>query len=43
VLQSPTSVAWAGDDGRDLYIGSLFGAHVVKARSTVAGMVPPAS
>jgi gluconolactonase len=43
VLQSPTSVAWAGDDGRDLYIGSLFGAHVVKARSTVAGMVPLAS
>jgi sugar lactone lactonase YvrE len=43
VLQSPTSVAWGGDDRRDLYIGSLFGTHVVKTRSTVAGMVPIAS
>jgi sugar lactone lactonase YvrE len=40
VLVAPTSVGWGGDDGRDLYIGSLFGTHVVKARSTVAGMVP---
>jgi gluconolactonase len=40
VLQAPTSVAWGGADGRDLYIGTLFGTHVVKARSTVAGMVP---
>ncbi|MDQ1432663.1 MAG: gluconolactonase [Actinomycetota bacterium] len=43
VLQSPTSVAWGGADGRDVYIGSLFGTHVVKGRSTVAGMVPLAS
>jgi sugar lactone lactonase YvrE len=40
VLVAPTSVAWGGDDLRDLYIGSLFGAHVVKTRSTIAGMVP---
>jgi len=40
VIQAPTSVAWGGDDGRDLYIGSLFGTHVVKARSTIAGMAP---
>jgi gluconolactonase len=43
VLQSPTSVVWGGDDRRDLYIGSLFGTHVVKTRSTVAGMAPIAS
>jgi gluconolactonase len=40
VLVAPTSLAWGGDDLRDLYIGSLFGAHVVKTRSTIAGMVP---
>jgi gluconolactonase len=38
VLQSPTSVAWGGADHRDLYIGSLFGTHVVKTRSRVPGM-----
>ncbi len=39
VLQSPTSVAWGGPDGRDVYFGSLSAAHLVKGRSTVAGMV----
>jgi sugar lactone lactonase YvrE len=38
VLQSPTSVAWGGPDHRDLYIGSLFGTHVVKTRSRVPGI-----
>lgn len=37
ILQSPTSVAWAGDDLRDLYIGSLVSDYVVTARSPVAG------
>ena len=38
VMQAPSSVVWGGDDHRDLYIGSLFGTHVVKTRTTVPGM-----
>ena len=38
VLQAPSSVGWGGCDNRDLYIGSLFGTHVVKTRSRVPGM-----
>jgi gluconolactonase len=37
IMPSPTSVAWAGDDLRDLYIGSLVADYVVTARSPVAG------
>jgi gluconolactonase len=38
VLNSPTSVAWGGDDLRDVYFGSLASPYVVKARSSVPGM-----
>jgi gluconolactonase len=38
VLQSPSSVVWGGADHRDLYIGSLFGTHVVKTRSRIPGL-----
>jgi gluconolactonase len=38
VLQSPSSVVWGGADRRDLYIGSLFGTHVVKTRSRIPGL-----
>ncbi len=40
VLQSPTSVAWGGPDGRDVYFGSLSAGHLVKGRSSVPGRVP---
>lgn len=39
VLQAPTSVAWGGPDGRDVYFGSLSAGHLVKGRSSVPGMV----
>lgn len=38
VLQAPTSVAWGGADGRDVYFGSLSAGHLVKGRSSVPGM-----
>jgi sugar lactone lactonase YvrE len=41
VLVAPTSVVWAGDDLRDLYIGSLAADYVVKTRSPVAGSARP--
>jgi len=34
---APTSVAWGGNDLRDLYIGSLVTPYVLTARSPVAG------
>lgn len=39
VLQAPTSIAWGGPDGRDVYFGSLSAGHLVKGRSSVGGMV----
>lgn len=38
---APSSVAWGGEDRRDLYVGSLFSDRVVKARSPVPGMRSP--
>jgi sugar lactone lactonase YvrE len=38
LMPAPSSVVWGGADHRDLYIGSLFGTHVVKTRSAVPGM-----
>ncbi len=40
IVQSPTSITWAGDDLRDLYIGSLFADYVVRGPSPVAGRAP---
>ena len=39
VLLAPTNVAFGGDDGRDVYIGSLFAPYVVRGRSSVAGLM----
>jgi gluconolactonase len=38
LITGPTSVAWGGADMRDVYIGSLEAAYIVRGRSTVAGM-----
>jgi gluconolactonase len=40
LVVSPTSVAFGGDDLRDVYIGSLVSDYVVKARSAVPGRPP---
>jgi sugar lactone lactonase YvrE len=37
LLAAPTSVAWGGDDLRDVYIGSLRSTFVLTGRSEVAG------
>jgi sugar lactone lactonase YvrE len=37
IVASPTSIAFAGDDRCDVYIGSLTSNYVVKGRSSVAG------
>ncbi len=34
----PTSIAWGGQDMRDIYIGSIATPYVLKGRSSVAGM-----
>jgi gluconolactonase len=38
LLRGPTSVAWGGDDMRDVYIGSLEAPYVLSGRSSVPGM-----
>jgi sugar lactone lactonase YvrE len=38
VVNAPTSVAWGGEDMRDVYIGSMSASYVVKGRSSVPGM-----
>jgi sugar lactone lactonase YvrE len=39
LINSPTSIAWGGEDLRDVYIGSLASPYIVKGRSSVAGML----
>ena len=36
-MVAPTSVCWAGEDMRDLYIGSLSAGYVLRGRSSVPG------
>lgn len=38
LLNSPTSIAWGGDDMRDIYIGSITTPYVLKGRSSVPGL-----
>jgi len=38
LLSGPTSVAWGGDDMRDVYIGSLETPYILKGRSSLPGM-----
>ncbi|HZE16156.1 MAG TPA: SMP-30/gluconolactonase/LRE family protein, partial [Mycobacterium sp.] len=38
LVVAPTSVAWGGDDRRDIYIGSLGARYVLRGRSSVPGM-----
>ncbi|OBH84023.1 hypothetical protein A5681_20245 [Mycobacterium scrofulaceum] len=38
LLQSPTSIAWGGQDMRDIYIGSITTPYVLKGRSSVPGL-----
>jgi gluconolactonase len=38
LLSGPTSVAWGGDDMRDVYIGSLETPFILKGRSSLPGM-----
>ena len=38
IMKSPSNVTFGGDDMKDVYIGCLGNAHVVKLRSPVAGM-----
>jgi gluconolactonase len=40
VVVSPTSVAFGGNDLRDVYVGSLVSDYVVKARSPIPGRPP---
>jgi gluconolactonase len=40
VVASPTSIAFGGDDLRDVYVGSLTSDYVVKARSAIPGRPP---
>lgn len=37
-LNGPTSIAWGGDDMRDVYIGSITAPYVLKGRSSVPGL-----
>jgi gluconolactonase len=39
VLIAPTNVAFGGPDNCDVYVGSLFAPYVVKARSSVPGLL----
>lgn len=38
LLKSPTSIAWGGQDMRDIYIGSITTPYVLKGRSSVPGL-----
>ncbi len=38
LLSGPTSIAWGGQDMRDVYIGSILTPYVLKGRSSVPGM-----
>jgi sugar lactone lactonase YvrE len=38
LLRGPTSVAWGGDDHRDVYIGSLETPYILRGRSSLPGM-----
>ena len=38
LLSGPTSIAWGGQDMRDVYIGSILTPHVLKGRSSVPGL-----
>ena len=38
IMVGPTSIAWGGADGRDVYIGSLVNSYLVQGRSSVPGM-----
>ncbi len=40
LLASPTSIAWGGEDRRDVWIGSLTSNYVVTGRSPVPGRRP---
>ena len=39
LLSSPTSIAWGGQDMRDIYIGSILTSYVLKGRSSVPGLL----
>jgi gluconolactonase len=38
LLKDPTSIAWGGDDMRDIFIGSLTADYVLRGRTSVSGM-----
>ncbi|OBA70136.1 hypothetical protein A5641_14430 [Mycobacterium sp. 1554424.7] len=38
LLKGPTSIAWGGQDMRDIYIGSIATPYVLKGRSSVPGL-----
>ncbi|OBI85387.1 SMP-30/gluconolactonase/LRE family protein [Mycobacterium sp. 1245805.9] len=38
LLKAPTSIAWGGQDTRDIYIGSITTPYVLKGRSSVPGL-----
>ncbi|ORV53496.1 hypothetical protein AWC03_19660 [Mycobacterium europaeum] len=38
LLNGPTSIAWGGQDMRDIYIGSITTPYVLKGRSSVPGL-----
>ncbi|OBF12193.1 hypothetical protein A5730_04775 [Mycobacterium sp. ACS4054] len=38
LLNGPTSIAWGGNDMRDIYIGSITAPYVLKGRSSVPGL-----
>ncbi|MGO9185878.1 SMP-30/gluconolactonase/LRE family protein [Mycobacterium sp.] len=38
LLSGPTSIAWGGQDMRDVYIGSILTPYVLKGRSSVPGL-----
>ncbi|OBK46867.1 SMP-30/gluconolactonase/LRE family protein [Mycobacterium sp. 1081908.1] len=38
LLKGPTSIAWGGQDMRDIYIGSIAAPYILKGRSSVPGL-----
>jgi gluconolactonase len=38
LLSAPTSIAWGGQDMRDIYVGSIATPYVLKGRSSVPGL-----
>ena len=38
VLSGPTSIAWGGEDMKDIYVGSITTPYVLKGRSSVPGL-----